>query len=98
MKAGSDGRTLFIGSKDMRIYQIDIEKGKLFTVYEGHWDKITKIFLTPSQDILLTIAESNLKVWDLEFDEQIKMMNDHESAIIYIGVSSENNELIITIS
>ena len=48
MKACPSGETLFIGGKDMRIYQIDLTKGKLFTVYEGHWEKITKIFLPPT--------------------------------------------------
>ena len=38
---------LFLGSKDMNIYLIDIEKGKLCVVYEGHWSKVGLIYQVP---------------------------------------------------
>lgn len=31
---------LFLGSKDMNVYLIDIAKGKLCVVYEGHWSNV----------------------------------------------------------
>ena len=37
MKIGKDENMLFLGSKDMNVYLIDIAKGKLCVVYEGHW-------------------------------------------------------------
>jgi len=40
MKLGKDENMLFLGSKDMNVYLIDISKGKLCVVYEGHWSKI----------------------------------------------------------
>ncbi len=39
MKLGKDENMLFLGSKDMNVYLIDISKGKLCVVYEGHWSK-----------------------------------------------------------
>jgi hypothetical protein len=39
MKLGKDENMLFLGSKDMNVYLIDIAKGKLCVVYEGHWSK-----------------------------------------------------------
>ncbi len=39
MKIGKDENMLFLGSKDMNVYLIDIAKGKLCVVYEGHWSK-----------------------------------------------------------
>ncbi len=44
MKLGKDENMLFLGSKDMNVYLIDISKGKLCVVYEGHWSKI-ELFL-----------------------------------------------------
>jgi hypothetical protein len=41
MKLGKDENMLFLGSKDMNVYLIDIAKGKLCVVYEGHWSKFT---------------------------------------------------------
>lgn len=40
MKLGKDENMLFLGSKDMNVYLIDISKGKLCVVYEGHWSNI----------------------------------------------------------
>lgn len=39
LKLSSDGK-LLLGSKDSNIYQIDIVRGKLCIVYEGHWSRI----------------------------------------------------------
>lgn len=39
MRLGKDENMLFLGSKDMNVYLIDIAKGKLCVVYEGHWSK-----------------------------------------------------------
>jgi WD40 repeat protein len=96
MKMGKDENMLFLGSKDMNVYLIDIMKGKLCVVYEGHWsmytlsitynlDRVTEIYTIPNKDILVTISESNIKVWDLEYDECIKNMNEHHSTIVYIA-------------
>lgn len=97
MKLGKDENMLFLGSKDMNVYLIDISKGKLCVVYEGHWsklewlyydlDRVTQIYTIPNKDILITISESNIKVWDLEYDECIKNMNEHNSSIVYINQS-----------
>lgn len=43
MKLGKDENMLFLGSKDMNVYLIDIAKGKLCVVYEGHWSKLSMI-------------------------------------------------------
>jgi WD40 repeat protein len=48
-------------------------------------DRVTSIYTIPNKDILITISESNIKVWDLEYDECIKNMNEHNSAIVYIN-------------
>lgn len=95
MKIGKDENMLFLGSKDMNVYLIDIAKGKLCVVYEGHWskkllihsflDRVTQIYTIPNKDILITVSESNVKVWDLEYDECIKNMNEHNSSIVYIA-------------
>ena len=89
---------LFLGSKDMNVYLIDIEKGKLCVVYEGHWSRVTSIYTLPGTDILVTLSESNIKVWDLEYDECIKNMNDHSSIIVYCQMSHNNEQYVITIS
>ena len=50
MKIGKDENMLFLGSKDMNVYLIDISKGKLCVVYEGHWSKsinFTYLFFRP---------------------------------------------------
>jgi WD40 repeat protein len=52
----------------MNIYLIDVLKGKLCVVYEGHWSRVNLISEVPNQDILITVSESNIKVWDLEKD------------------------------
>jgi WD40 repeat protein len=52
----------------MNIYLIDVLKGKLCVVYEGHWSRVNLITEVPYQDILITVSESNIKVWDLEKD------------------------------
>jgi WD40 repeat protein len=36
----------------------------------------------------VTISDSNIKVWDLEFDECIKNMNEHTSPIVEITQNS----------
>jgi len=48
---------------------------------------------------LITVSESNVKVWDLEYDECIKNMNEHNTAILYIAQTSshKNEEQIMTI-
>ena len=50
-----------------------------------HVDRVTEIYTIPNKDILITVSESNIKVWDLEYDECIKNMNDHNSSIVYIA-------------
>ena len=55
MKIGKDENMLFLGSKDMNVYLIDIAKGKLCVVYEGHWSKsinFTYLFFRPSHSNL----------------------------------------------
>jgi WD40 repeat protein len=98
IKLGKSEGMLFLGSKDMNVYLIDVKRGKLCVVYEGHWSKVTSIYCIPGKDILVTIAESNIKVWDLEYDECIKNMNDHESLVIYCAVSNAHPERIVSIS
>lgn len=70
---------LYIGSKDTNIYQIDVVKGKLCIVYEGHWSRVSQIFCIPEKDIMVSVSDSNIKVWDLQYDETIKNMNEHTS-------------------
>lgn len=89
---------LFLGSKDMNVYLIDVARGKLCVVYEGHWSRVTSIYTVPGRDILVTLSESNIKVWDLEYDECIKNMNDHSSLIVYCALSYDNDSRIVTIS
>jgi WD40 repeat protein len=84
IKLGKNEENLFLGSKDMNVYLINISKGKLCVVYEGHWNRVTSIYSVPETDILITISESNIKIWDLEYDECIKNMNEHSSMIVYI--------------
>ena len=74
---------LYLGSKDSNVYLIDIVKGKLCIVYEGHWSRVNHIYMLPGKDTLITVAESNVKVWDLEYDECIKNMNTHEGNIVF---------------
>ena len=83
---------LFLGSKDMNVYLIDVLKGKLCVVYEGHWSRVTTIYSIPKKDILITISESNIKVWDLEYDECIKNMNEHTSLVVYCKLSARNED------
>ncbi len=51
MKLGKDENMLFLGSKDMNVYLIDISKGKLCVVYEGHWSKFSLIIFSRSSHI-----------------------------------------------
>jgi len=95
---GKSEGMLFLGSKDMNVYLIDISKGKLCVVYEGHWSRVTSIYTLPGKDILVTLSESNIKIWDLEYDECIKNMNDHSSLIVFCAISPKNNTLIVTLS
>ena len=47
MTLGREENMLFLGSKDMNVYMIDICKGKLCVVYEGHWNRVTSIYTVP---------------------------------------------------
>ena len=98
IKLGKSEGMLFLGSKDMNVYLIDVKKGKLCVVYEGHWSRVSSIYTIPGKDILVTLADSNIKVWDLEYDECIKNMNEHESLVVYCAVSNLHPERITTIS
>lgn len=98
MCLGKDQNMLFLGSKDMNVYLIDISKGKLCVVYEGHWNKVSLIYTIPDRDTLITVSESNVKVWDLEYDECIKNMNDHNSSIVHVSnYFSKSHQHILTI-
>lgn len=98
MCLGKDQNMLFLGSKDMNVYLIDIGRGKLWVVYEGHWNKVNIIYTIPERDILITVSESNIKVWDLEYDECIKNMNDHESSIVHVSqYEQKSQQHILTI-
>jgi WD40 repeat protein len=90
---GKDENTVFLGSKDMNVYLIDIHKGKLCIVYEGHWsklieitdvDRISFIYKLLHTDVLATVSDSNIKVWDLECDECIKNVNEHTNPVIHV--------------
>jgi WD40 repeat protein len=89
---------LFLGSKDLNVYLVDVLKGKLCVVYEGHWSRVNLISQVLDKDILITVSESNIKVWDLEYDECIKNMNEHKSQVIYCESSQTNQRNIVTIS
>lgn len=80
--------TLYLGSKDSRIYAIDVNKGKLITVYEGHWSRITSLYTT-GKDTLVSVSDHNIKVWDLEFNECIKNMNEHTGNVVYCRVMGD---------
>lgn len=97
IKLGKNEDNLFLGSKDMNVYLINIQKGKLCVVYEGHWNKVTEIYSVPKTDILITVSESNVKVWDLEYDECIKNMNEHSSVIVYIEQHQDDEQQVMTI-
>ena len=43
---------LFLGSKGMNVYLIDVDRGKLCVVYEGHWSTVTSIYTLPGKEIL----------------------------------------------
>lgn len=60
---------------------------------------MTQIYTIPNKDILITVSESNVKVWDLEYDECIKNMNEHNSSIVYLAqkASTKGEEQIMTI-
>jgi hypothetical protein len=38
--------------------------------------------------MLITVSESNVKVWDLEYDECVKNINEHGSPILYLQQTS----------
>lgn len=98
IKLGKTEGMLFLGSKDMNVYLIDVQRGKLCVIYEGHWSRVTSIYAIPGKDILVTLSESNIKIWDLEYDECIKNMNEHSSLIIYCSLSKVNDQYIVTVS
>jgi len=98
IKLGKSDGMLFLGSKDMNVYLIDVQRGKLCVVYEGHWSRVTSIYTIPGKDILVTLSESNIKIWDLEYDECIKNMNEHSSLIVYCEISKANDQHIVTVS
>jgi hypothetical protein len=54
-------------------------------LYNLSLDRVTQIYTIPNKDILITVSESNVKVWDLEYDECIKNMNEHNSSIVYLA-------------
>ena len=93
-----EGGLLLLGAKDSNIYLIDIVKGKLNIVYEGHWSRVNLIFILPQNDMMATVAESNIKVWDLEYDECVRGMNDHTSLVIYCQTCKRNPTYIVSIS
>ncbi len=51
-------------------------------------DRVTQIYLIPEKDMLITVSESNVKVWDLEYDECVKNINEHGSPILYLQQTS----------
>ena len=89
---------LLVGSKDSNIYHIDTTNGKVNVVYQGHWSRITLTYLVPGKDILISVSESNIKVWDLQYDECIQNMNEHSAPVVLCRVSSRDCSNIITIS
>lgn len=40
----------------MNIYLIDIDRGKLLVVFEGHWNRVTNIYKALSPSILFTAS------------------------------------------
>lgn len=71
----------------------------LYTLPIFSLDRVTQIYTIPNKDILITVSESNVKVWDLEYDECIKNMNEHNSSIVYLAqkASTKGEEQIMTI-
>jgi hypothetical protein len=59
-------------------------------LYNLSLDRVTQIYTIPNKDILITVSESNVKVWDLEYDECIKNMNEHNSSIVYLAQKASN--------
>lgn len=81
-------RGLYLGSKDTNLYLIDIKKGKLRVVYEGHWQKINLVYQIWDQPhIIITVSESNVKVWDTEKDVCVLNMNEHTSTIVFCEIN-----------
>lgn len=62
-------------------------------------DRVTSIYTIPDRDLLITVSENNVKVWDLEYDECIKNLNEHTSPIIYMGQpeSQANPEHVVSV-
>ena len=97
IKLGQNEDNLFLGSKDMNVYLIDINKGKLCVVYESHYNKVNNIYTVPNTDVLITLSESNIKIWDLQEDECIRNMNEHSSSVIFIENSKDDPDKVLTI-
>lgn len=66
----------------MNIYLIDIDRGKLLVVFEGHWNRVTNIYKALTPSILFTASESSCKVWHLEKDDCLRTFSHHLSAIV----------------
>lgn len=72
--------------------------GRLNIVYEGHWAKIKLIYLIPNTDLLVTTSESNIKIWDLQYYECIKNMNEHTGLLVFLQVCHHNKHNLVSIS
>ena len=49
------------------------------------------LYIVPEQDTLISISESNCKVWDLTYDEATFNMNEHKAPIICCKLCPTNS-------
>lgn len=68
------------------------------TVYEGHWSKINLINQGHDEHTIITVSESNIKVWDINLDVCLKNMNEHKGLIVFCELKPFSSSTVITIS
>merc|ERR1711904_136426 len=64
---------LLVGCSDRKIYQFDINTGKLVQEYDRHLDAVNTIsFVNQNRWFLTTSDDKSIRVWEYGIPEQIK--------------------------
>lgn len=62
----ADGRRIASGSRDCSVKIWDAESGRLLRTFSGHADKIESVVFSPAGNLIASLGDLTVNLWDLE--------------------------------
>ena len=85
-----DGKQVFSGDRDGRVWIFDADTGESLRSFDAHGDWIFALRPSPDETILATTSrDQTARLWDLETGEELAVLSGHDSWILDVDFSPD---------